>query len=47
MPNAWQSNCIRRVVKSTLAVETLAKVDMLEACLFYKKTTIETTAAKR
>ena len=34
MPITWQSKCIRRVVKSTLATETLAMVDLAEACIF-------------
>ena len=33
---AWQSMCIRRVIKSTPAVETLAMVDLAEACIFFK-----------
>ena len=41
MPIAWQSKCIRRVVKSTLATETLAMVDMSETCLFYRKLLLE------
>lgn len=41
MPIAWQSKRIRRVVKSTLAAETLAMVDMSEACLFYRKLLLE------
>ena len=35
MPIAWQSKHVRRVVKSTLAAETLAMVDMAEACIFF------------
>ena len=34
MPIARQSKCIRRVVKSTLAEETLAMIDLAEACIF-------------
>lgn len=41
MPIAWQSKRIRRVVKSTLAAETLAMVDMAEACIFYRKLLLE------
>lgn len=41
MTIAWQSKLIRRVVKSTLAAETLAMVDMSEACLFYRKLLLE------
>ena len=41
MPIAWQSKCIRRVFKSTLAAETLAMVDKSEACLFYRKLLLE------
>ena len=37
MPIAWQSKRIRRVVQSTLAAETLAMVDLAEACIFYRK----------
>ena len=37
MPIAWQSKRIKRVVKSTLAAETLAMVDLAEACIFYRK----------
>ena len=37
MPIAWQSKHVRRVIKSTLATETLAKVDLAEACIFYRK----------
>lgn len=40
-PITWQSKRIRRVVKSTLAAETLAMVDMSEACLFYRKLLLE------
>ena len=41
MPIAWQSKRIKRVVKSTLAAETLAMVDMTEACIFYRKLLLE------
>ena len=41
MPIAWQSRRIRRVVKSTLAAETLAMVDLAEACVFYRKLLLE------
>ena len=41
MPISCQSKRIRRVVKSTLAAETLAMVDMAEACLFYRKLLLE------
>ena len=37
MPIVWQSRRIRRVIKSKLSTETLAMVDMSEACLFYRK----------
>ena len=35
-PLHWQSKKVRRVVKSTQAAETLAMVDLAEACIFYK-----------
>ena len=35
-PLYWESRKIRRVVKSTLAAETLALVDGAEACVFNK-----------
>ena len=35
-PLHWQSKRIRRVVKSTQAAETLAMVDLAEACIYYK-----------
>ena len=35
-PLHWQSKRVRRVVKSTQAAETLALVDLAEACIFYK-----------
>ena len=39
---AWQSKCIRRVFKSTLAGETLAMVDQVEHCIFfYRKSLLE------
>ncbi len=41
LPVAWQSKRIRRVVKNTLAAETLVMVDITEACLFYKKQLLE------
>ena len=41
MPIAWQSKCCRRVVNSILAAKTLAMVDMLEACLFYRQLLLE------
>ena len=37
MPIAWQSKCIKRIVKSTLGAETLAMVDFTEACFYYRK----------
>ena len=37
LPIAWQSHRIKRVVKSTHAAETLAMVDVMEACLYYRK----------
>ena len=36
-PLHWQSKRIRRVVKSTQAAETLAMVDLAEACVYYRK----------
>ena len=47
MPIAWQSKRVGRVVKSTLAVETLAMVDMAEACIFYRKLLLEMFASER
>ena len=41
IPIAWQSKRVRRVVKSTLAAETVAMVDMAEACIFYRKLQLE------
>ena len=38
---AWQSKRIRKVIKSTLAAETLAMVDLAEACIFYIKFLLE------
>ena len=35
MPIAWQSKHVRRVIKSTQAEETLAMVDLAEACIFF------------
>ena len=32
---AWQSRCVRRVVKSTIAAETLALLDAAEAGIYY------------
>ena len=37
MPIAWQSKHIKRIVKSTLGAETLAMVDLTEACFYYRK----------
>ena len=37
MPIAWQFKRIKRVVKSTLSAETMAIVDLTEACLYYRK----------
>ena len=37
MPISWQSKRISRIVKSTLAAETLAMVDLAEACVYYRK----------
>ena len=37
MPIAWQSKRIKRTVKSTLGAETLAMVDLTEACFYYRK----------
>ena len=36
MPISWQSNRIKRVVKSTHAAETLAMVDAMEASIYYQ-----------
>ena len=41
MPIAWQSKSISRVIKRTLAAETLAMVDLAEACIFYRKFLLE------
>ena len=41
MPIACQSKHIRRVVKITLAAETLTIVDLAEACIFYRKFLLE------
>ena len=38
---AWQSKRIRRVVKSTLAAETFAMVNLAEANIFYRKFLLE------
>ena len=46
MPIAWQSKRVRRVVKSTLAAETLALVEMAEACIFYRKLLLEILQVK-
>ena len=46
MPIVWQSKRVRRVVKSTLAAETLAMVDMAEACIFYRKLLLEILQVK-
>ena len=46
MPIAWQSKCVRRVVKSTLAAEILAMVDMAKACIFYRKLLLEILQVK-
>ncbi len=35
-PVYWQSKRIRRLVKSTQAAETLAMVDLAEACVYYR-----------
>ena len=35
MPIAWQSKRIRRVIKTTLAAESLSMVDLAEACIFF------------
>ena len=37
LPISWQSKRIKRVVKSTLAAETLAMVDAAEAAVYYRK----------
>ena len=36
-PLSWQSRRIRRLCKSTQAAETLALVDLAEACVYYRK----------
>ena len=41
MPIVWQSKRIKRIVKSTLAAETLAMVDLAEACIYYRKLIID------
>ena len=46
MPIAWQSELVRRVVKSTLAAETQAIIDMAEACIFYRKLLLEILQVK-
>ena len=46
MPIAWQSQRIRRVIKSTQAAETLAMVDLAEACIFYRKFLLEILVLK-
>ena len=40
-PLAWQSQKVKRVVKSTHAAETLAMVDAAEACVFYRQFILE------
>ena len=41
MPIACQSKRIRRVVKSILAAETFAVVDLADVCIFYRKFLLE------
>ena len=41
MPIIWQSKCVRRVIKSTQAAETLTMVDLTEVCIFYRKFLLE------
>ena len=41
MTIAWQSKHIKRVIKSTLAAETLAMIYLAEACIFYRKFLLE------
>ena len=41
LPIAWQSHRLKRVVKSSHAAETLAMVDMMEACIYYRKFLLE------
>ena len=41
MPITWQSKRIRRVIKSTLAAETFAIIDLAKACIFYRKFLLE------
>lgn len=37
VPISWQSHSVRQVGKGTHAAETLAMVDTMEACTFYRK----------
>ena len=37
LPLSWQSRRVRRLCKSTQAAETLALVDLAEACVYYRK----------
>ena len=41
VPISWQSRRIKRVVKSTLAAETLAMVDAMEAAVYYRRLLLE------
>ena len=41
LPVSWQSKRVKRVVKSTLAAETLAMVDAAEAAVYYRKFILE------
>ena len=42
VPISWQSRRIKRVVKSTHAAETLAMVNTMEACVYFRKLLLET-----
>ena len=46
VPVAWQSQRVKRVVKSTQAAETLALVDTMEACVFFRSFLLETLQLK-
>ena len=45
-PLAWQSQKVKRVVKSTQAAETLAMVDAAEASVYYRSFLLELTGLK-
>ena len=46
LPISWQSKRVKRVVKSTLAAETLAMVDAAEAAVYYRKFILELLGLK-